>query len=80
MCLYVLHICVCLECLFCLCFTGDSKISVDAAVKFVKQLFRYEQWSMFGSLSAALMSTLHVSISVQSEISISESLYVDITK
>ncbi|KAA0721041.1 Cilia- and flagella-associated protein 54 [Triplophysa tibetana] len=38
---------------------GDSKISVDAAVKFVKQLFRYEQWSMFGSLSAALMSTLH---------------------
>ncbi|XP_057180735.1 cilia- and flagella-associated protein 54-like [Triplophysa rosa] len=38
---------------------GDSKISVDAAVKFVKQLFRYEQWSMFGSLAAALMSTLH---------------------
>uniref|UniRef100_A0A673KQZ4 Uncharacterized protein n=1 Tax=Sinocyclocheilus rhinocerous TaxID=307959 RepID=A0A673KQZ4_9TELE len=33
-----------------------SKIAVDAAVKFVKQLFRYEQWSTFSSLSTALIS------------------------
>uniref|UniRef100_A0A672QJ46 Cilia and flagella associated protein 54 n=1 Tax=Sinocyclocheilus grahami TaxID=75366 RepID=A0A672QJ46_SINGR len=32
-----------------------SKIAVDAAVKFVKQLFRYEQWSTFSSLSTALI-------------------------
>ncbi|XP_048011696.1 cilia- and flagella-associated protein 54 isoform X3 [Megalobrama amblycephala] len=37
---------------------GNSKIAVDAAVKFVKQLFRYEQWSTFSSLSSALMSAL----------------------
>ncbi|XP_016134498.1 cilia- and flagella-associated protein 54 [Sinocyclocheilus grahami] len=37
---------------------GKSKIAVDAAVKFVKQLFRYEQWSTFSSLSTALMSAL----------------------
>uniref|UniRef100_A0A672QIV7 Uncharacterized protein n=1 Tax=Sinocyclocheilus grahami TaxID=75366 RepID=A0A672QIV7_SINGR len=34
---------------------GKSKIAVDAAVKFVKQLFRYEQWSTFSSLSTALI-------------------------
>uniref|UniRef100_A0A8C2G2Q6 Cilia and flagella associated protein 54 n=1 Tax=Cyprinus carpio TaxID=7962 RepID=A0A8C2G2Q6_CYPCA len=44
----------------CLC----SKIAVDAAVKFVKQVFRYEQWSTFSSLSAALISALAVSTSV----------------
>ncbi|KAK2892722.1 hypothetical protein Q8A67_012710 [Cirrhinus molitorella] len=37
---------------------GKSKIAVDDAVKFVKQLFRYEQWSTFSSLSTALMSAL----------------------
>ncbi|KTG47578.1 hypothetical protein cypCar_00019462 [Cyprinus carpio] len=37
---------------------GKSKIAVDAAVKFVKQVFRYEQWSTFSSLSAALISAL----------------------
>uniref|UniRef100_A0A9J8A7R3 Uncharacterized protein n=1 Tax=Cyprinus carpio carpio TaxID=630221 RepID=A0A9J8A7R3_CYPCA len=41
-----------------------SKIAVDAAVKFVKQVFRYEQWSTFSSLSAALISALAVSTSV----------------
>ncbi|XP_073695305.1 cilia- and flagella-associated protein 54 [Garra rufa] len=38
--------------------SGKGKIAVDAAVKFVKQLFRYEQWSTFSSLSTALMSAL----------------------
>nr|XP_055046418.1 cilia- and flagella-associated protein 54-like isoform X2 [Misgurnus anguillicaudatus] len=37
---------------------GSCEISVDAAVKFLKQLFRFEQWSAFCSLSSALMSTL----------------------
>ncbi|XP_050964277.1 cilia- and flagella-associated protein 54-like [Labeo rohita] len=37
---------------------GKSKIAVDAAVKFVKQLFRYEQWSTFSPLSTALLSAL----------------------
>ncbi|TRY60516.1 hypothetical protein DNTS_001486 [Danionella cerebrum] len=37
---------------------GHSKIALDAAVKFVKQLFRFEQWSTFRSLSAALMLAL----------------------
>lgn len=49
---------------FVLCLSGKSKIAVDAAVKFVKQLFRYEQWSTFSSLSTALMSALAVSTSV----------------
>lgn len=70
------YINLCSESLF--CFTGGSEISVDAAVKFVKQVFRYEQWSVFGSLSSALLTKLHVSNSVQSEISISESQYVHI--
>lgn len=47
-----------------LCLLGKSKIAVDAAVKFVKQVFRYEQWSTFSSLSAALISALAVSTSV----------------
>ncbi|RXN21254.1 cilia- and flagella-associated 54 [Labeo rohita] len=38
--------------------SGKSKIAVDAAVKFVKQLFRYEQWSTFSPLSTALLSAL----------------------
>lgn len=49
---------------FVLCLSGKSKIAVDAVVKFVKQLFRYEQWSTFSSLSTALMSALAVSTSV----------------
>ncbi|KAG1953321.1 cilia- and flagella-associated protein [Pimephales promelas] len=44
--------------LFDMAVAGNSKIAVDAAVKFVKQLFRYEQWSTFSSLSSALMSAL----------------------
>ncbi|XP_066523856.1 cilia- and flagella-associated protein 54 isoform X2 [Hoplias malabaricus] len=38
--------------------TGENQISVDAAVKFVKLLFRYEQWDMFCSLSDSLMAFL----------------------
>ncbi|XP_031438460.2 cilia- and flagella-associated protein 54 [Clupea harengus] len=37
---------------------GENPISVDAAVKFVKLLFRYEQWDMFKSLSGSLLSVL----------------------
>ncbi|XP_019903314.2 cilia- and flagella-associated protein 54 isoform X2 [Esox lucius] len=33
---------------------GESKVSVDAAVKFVKLLFHYEQWEMFCILSDAM--------------------------
>uniref|UniRef100_A0A6Q2XGF2 Cilia and flagella associated protein 54 n=1 Tax=Esox lucius TaxID=8010 RepID=A0A6Q2XGF2_ESOLU len=36
------------------CFPGESKVSVDAAVKFVKLLFHYEQWEMFCILSDAM--------------------------
>ncbi|XP_051974973.1 cilia- and flagella-associated protein 54 [Xyrauchen texanus] len=42
--------------LFKMAVDGKSKISVDAVVKFVKQLFRYEQWNLFCSLSTALTS------------------------
>lgn len=41
--------------------TGENQISVDAAVKFVKLLFRYEQWDMFCSLSDNLVTVLSVS-------------------
>ncbi|KAF5908404.1 cilia- and flagella-associated protein 54 [Clarias magur] len=37
---------------------GENHISVDAAVKFVKLLFRYEQWDMFCSLSDNLVTIL----------------------
>ncbi|XP_026065483.1 cilia- and flagella-associated protein 54 isoform X3 [Carassius auratus] len=37
---------------------GKGEIAVDAAVKFVKQVFRYEQWSTFSLLSSALISAL----------------------
>uniref|UniRef100_A0A673X1P8 Cilia and flagella associated protein 54 n=1 Tax=Salmo trutta TaxID=8032 RepID=A0A673X1P8_SALTR len=43
-----------------LCFVppGENKVSLDAAVKFVKLLFRYEQWDMFCILSDTLQHTL----------------------
>lgn len=41
--------------------TGGNQISVDAGVKFVKLLFRYEQWDMFCSLSDNLVTVLSVS-------------------
>ncbi|XP_051544314.1 cilia- and flagella-associated protein 54 [Myxocyprinus asiaticus] len=44
--------------LFKMAVDGKSKITVDAAVKFVKQLFRYEQWNLFCSLSTALTSVV----------------------
>ncbi|XP_036433426.1 cilia- and flagella-associated protein 54 [Colossoma macropomum] len=37
---------------------GKNQISVDAAVKFVKLLFRYEQWDAFRNLSDNLMAVL----------------------
>ncbi|KAF7693959.1 hypothetical protein HF521_007712 [Silurus meridionalis] len=37
---------------------GENQISVDAAVKFVKLLFRYEQWDVFCSLSDNLVTVL----------------------
>ncbi|XP_060759219.1 cilia- and flagella-associated protein 54 [Neoarius graeffei] len=37
---------------------GKNQISVDAAVKFVKLLFRYEQWDMFCNLSDNLVTVL----------------------
>ncbi|XP_053544209.1 cilia- and flagella-associated protein 54 [Ictalurus punctatus] len=37
---------------------GENQISVDAAVKFVKLLFRYEQWDLFCSLSDNLVTVL----------------------
>ncbi|XP_047660100.1 cilia- and flagella-associated protein 54 isoform X2 [Tachysurus fulvidraco] len=37
---------------------GKNQISVDAAVKFVKLLFRYEQWDVFCSLSNNLVTVL----------------------
>ncbi|KAJ7996134.1 hypothetical protein DPEC_G00233920 [Dallia pectoralis] len=33
---------------------GENKVSVEAAVHFVKLLFGYEQWDMFGMLSDAM--------------------------
>lgn len=43
-----------------LCFVppGENKVSLDAAVKFVKLLFRYEQWDMFCILSDTLQHTI----------------------
>lgn len=41
--------------------TGENQISVDAAMKFVKLLFRYEQWDLFCSLSDNLVTVLSVS-------------------
>ncbi|CAB1315776.1 unnamed protein product, partial [Coregonus sp. 'balchen'] len=43
-----------------LCFVppGENKVSVDAAVKFVKLLFRYEQWDMYCILSDTLQHTV----------------------
>lgn len=43
-----------------LCFVppGENKVSLDAAVKFVKLLFRYEQWDMFCILSDTLQHTV----------------------
>uniref|UniRef100_A0A4W4DMW2 Cilia and flagella associated protein 54 n=1 Tax=Electrophorus electricus TaxID=8005 RepID=A0A4W4DMW2_ELEEL len=35
---------------------GENRISVDAAVTFVKLLFRYEQWDMFCTLSDSLVT------------------------
>lgn len=46
--------------------TGKNQISVDAAVKFVKLLFRYEQWDVFCSLSNNLVTVLSVSQLVKS--------------
>lgn len=40
---------------------GENLISVNAAVKFVKLLFRYEQWDVFCSLSNNLVAVLSVS-------------------
>ncbi|XP_035384159.1 cilia- and flagella-associated protein 54 isoform X3 [Electrophorus electricus] len=37
---------------------GENRISVDAAVTFVKLLFRYEQWDMFCTLSDSLVTVL----------------------
>ncbi|XP_072529245.1 cilia- and flagella-associated protein 54 [Salminus brasiliensis] len=37
---------------------GENQISVDAAVKFVKLLFTYEQWDTFCSLSKSLVTLL----------------------
>ncbi|KAB5542294.1 hypothetical protein PHYPO_G00089970 [Pangasianodon hypophthalmus] len=37
---------------------GENQISVDAAVKFVKLLFRYEQWDVFCSLSDNLVTVV----------------------
>ncbi|XP_053506290.1 cilia- and flagella-associated protein 54 isoform X2 [Ictalurus furcatus] len=37
---------------------GENQISVDAAVKFVKLLVRYEQWDLFCSLSDNLVTVL----------------------
>ncbi|XP_028811328.1 cilia- and flagella-associated protein 54 isoform X2 [Denticeps clupeoides] len=37
---------------------GEDKISVEAAVKFVKLLFLYEQWHMFSHLSHGLQQVL----------------------
>ncbi|XP_007232340.4 cilia- and flagella-associated protein 54 isoform X1 [Astyanax mexicanus] len=37
---------------------GENLISVDAAVKFVKLLFTYEQWDTFCSLSKSLVTVL----------------------
>ncbi|XP_020307860.2 cilia- and flagella-associated protein 54 [Oncorhynchus kisutch] len=37
---------------------GENKVSLDAAVKFVKLLFRYEQWDMFCILSDTLQHTV----------------------
>uniref|UniRef100_A0A8B9HR22 Cilia and flagella associated protein 54 n=1 Tax=Astyanax mexicanus TaxID=7994 RepID=A0A8B9HR22_ASTMX len=39
----------------------ENLISVDAAVKFVKLLFTYEQWDTFCSLSKSLVTVLSVS-------------------
>ncbi|MBN3301879.1 CFA54 protein, partial [Amia calva] len=38
--------------------SGESGVSVEGAVRFVKLLFRYEQWEMFSSLSALLLPLL----------------------
>ncbi|XP_062373452.1 cilia- and flagella-associated protein 54 [Sardina pilchardus] len=38
--------------------SGGTTISVDAAVKFVKLLFRYEQWDMFKHLTNNLQTVL----------------------
>ncbi|KAI1882318.1 hypothetical protein AGOR_G00249440 [Albula goreensis] len=37
---------------------GDNRVSVEAAVKFVKLLFRYEQWDTFCRLSSTLLNLL----------------------
>ncbi|XP_035258138.1 cilia- and flagella-associated protein 54 isoform X1 [Anguilla anguilla] len=37
---------------------GDNRVSVEAAVKFAKLLFRYEQWDAFARLSSALLTLL----------------------
>ncbi|KAJ8374133.1 hypothetical protein SKAU_G00047130 [Synaphobranchus kaupii] len=37
---------------------GDNRVSLEAAVKFAKLLFHYEQWDTFSRLSSALLALL----------------------
>ncbi|KAI4876053.1 hypothetical protein NFI96_030101 [Prochilodus magdalenae] len=58
---------------------GENQISVDAAVKFVKLLFRYEQWDTFCSLSDNLVAVLsnlegHSSRKAELELTLLEAL------
>lgn len=39
---------------------GKNVISIDAAVKFVKLAFTYEEWSLFESLAGQLIDFLQV--------------------
>ena len=40
---------------------GENRVSVQAAVSFIKLLYRYEQWDMFCTLSDHLLNFLSVS-------------------